>query len=100
LQVLLEDKLIDGVFEKEKLFRSLLTHSSIKNISSAGLMMAVEFDSFETNKKIIDTLIEQGVFTDWFLFCAHAFRICPPLNISEGEIRKACTIILQVLENK
>jgi acetylornithine/N-succinyldiaminopimelate aminotransferase len=97
LQVLLEDKLIDGVFEKEKLFRSLLTHSSIKNISSAGLMMAVEFDSFETNKKIIDTLIEQGVFTDWFLFCAHAFRICPPLNISEGEIRKACEKIILTL---
>jgi acetylornithine/N-succinyldiaminopimelate aminotransferase len=97
LQVLLEDKLIDGVFEKENLFRSLLTHSSIKNISSAGLMMAVEFGSFETNKKIIDTLIEQGVFTDWFLFCAHAFRICPPLNISEEEIRKACAIIIEVL---
>jgi acetylornithine/N-succinyldiaminopimelate aminotransferase len=97
LQVLLEDKLIDGVFEKEKLFRSLLTHSSIKNISSAGLMMAVEFDSFETNKKIIDTLIEQGVFTDWFLFCAHAFRVCPPLNISEEEIRKACEKIMLTL---
>jgi acetylornithine/N-succinyldiaminopimelate aminotransferase len=97
LQVLLEDKLIDGVFQKENLFRSLLTHSSIKNISSAGLMMAVEFDSFKTNKKIIDTLIEQGVFTDWFLFCAHAFRVCPPLNISEEEIRKACAIIMQVL---
>jgi acetylornithine/N-succinyldiaminopimelate aminotransferase len=97
LHVLLDNKLIDGVFEKEKLFRSLLSHSSIKNISSAGLMMAVEFNSFETNKKIIDTLIEQGVFTDWFLFCAHAFRVCPPLNISEGEIRKACTIIMYVL---
>jgi acetylornithine/N-succinyldiaminopimelate aminotransferase len=97
LNVLLNDKLIDGVFEKEKLFRSLLTHSSLKSISSAGLMMAVEFDSFETNKKIIDTLIEQGVFTDWFLFCAHAFRVCPPLNISEEEIRKACEIIVNVL---
>jgi acetylornithine/N-succinyldiaminopimelate aminotransferase len=98
LQVLLEEKLIETVFKKEKLFRSLLIHSSIKNISSAGLMMAVEFDSFETNKKIIDTLIEHGVFTDWFLFCAHAFRICPPLNISEEEIRKACAIIMEVLQ--
>ena len=60
-------------------------------------MMAVEFDNFETNKKIIDILIEQGVFTDWFLFCAHAFRICPPLNINEQEIRKACGIIMEVL---
>ncbi len=96
--VLLQDKLIDTVFEKEKLFRSLLQHPSILNISSAGLIMAVEFDSFETNKKIIDTLIEQGVFTDWFLFCAHAFRICPPLNIGEEEIRKACKTIIKILD--
>ena len=96
-KVLTEEKLYENVFAKEKMFRSLLHHPSIKNISSAGLMMAVEFDSFETNKKIIDTLIEQGVFTDWFLFCAHAFRICPPLNISEGEIEEACKIIISVL---
>ena len=60
-------------------------------------MMAVEFDSFETNKKIIDTLIEQGIFTDWFLFCSHAFRICPPLNIGEADIIKACAFIIDVL---
>lgn len=98
-KVLTEEKLYDRVFEKETMFRSLLQHSSIKNINSAGLMMAVEFDSFETNKKIIDRLIEEGVFTDWFLFCAHAFRICPPLNISETEIKDACSIILKVLSS-
>ncbi|MEQ1553459.1 MAG: aspartate aminotransferase family protein [Ferruginibacter sp.] len=97
LKVLLEEKLIDTVYEKEKLFRSLLNHSIIKNINSVGLMMAVEFDSFETNKKIIDVLIEQGVFTDWFLFCAHGLRICPPLNITDEEIRKACEIFINIL---
>ncbi len=96
-KVLTEEKLYENVFDKENLFRSLLQHSSIKNISSAGLMMAVEFDSFETNKKIIDTLIDQGIFTDWFLFCAHAFRICPPLNIIEEEIEQACQQIIKVL---
>ncbi len=99
-KVLTEEKLYNKVFEKEAMFRALLNHPSIKNISSAGLMMAVEFDSFETNKKIIDALIEQGVFTDWFLFCAHAFRICPPLNISEEEIKEACKIILKVLNSQ
>ena len=61
-------------------------------------MMAVEFDNFETNKKIIDAAIEKGVFTDWFLFAAHALRICPPLNISTEEIKAACAIIVQCLE--
>ena len=98
-KVLTEERLYENVFEKEKLFRSLLQHSAIKNISSAGLMMAIEFDSFETNKKIIDTLIEHGIFTDWFLFCAHAFRICPSLNISELEIKEACKRIVAVLDS-
>ena len=98
-KVLTEEKLYENVFTKENLFRSLLQHPSIKNISSAGLMMAIEFDSFETNKKIIDTLMEQGIFTDWFLFCAHAFRICPPLNINDEEIKHACIKIIEVLNN-
>ncbi|MDB5201579.1 MAG: aspartate aminotransferase family protein [Ferruginibacter sp.] len=98
LNVLLEDNLLPTVKEKEVLFLSLLKHPLIRNISSRGLMMAVEFDDFETNKKIIDALIEQGVFTDWFLFAAHALRIVPPLNISAEEIHSACSIMLKVLD--
>jgi 4-aminobutyrate aminotransferase-like enzyme len=63
-------------------------------------MIAVHFDSFETNKKVIDALIEKGVFTDWFLFAANALRISPPLNISDIEIEKACGIILEVLDEE
>jgi hypothetical protein len=47
--------------------------------------MAVEFDSFETNKKIIDACITSGVMTDWFLFASQGLRISPPLIISEGK---------------
>jgi acetylornithine/N-succinyldiaminopimelate aminotransferase len=60
-------------------------------------MMAVEFDSFEFNKQLIDHLIEEGVFTDWFLFAPHALRIAPPLNISDEAIREACSKIIAVL---
>ena len=41
----------------------------IKAIRNKGLMMAVEFESFEVLKPIIDKAIENGVITDWFLFC-------------------------------
>lgn len=61
-------------------------------------MMAVHFDSFETNKKIIDALIDEGVFTDWFLFAPHALRIAPPLNISDNDIAIACSKIINVLD--
>ncbi len=96
--VLLDDKIIDQISSKEQLFLSLLKHEKINKISSRGLMIAVHFDSFETNKKVIDALIEKGVFTDWFLFAAHALRIAPPLNISDAEIEKACGIVLEVLD--
>lgn len=96
-EVLLNENIIAGVKQKEQLFRQLLSHPSVKNINSFGLMMAVEFDDFDTNKKIIDACIEKGVFTDWFLFAAHALRIVPPLTITEEEITKACNIIQSVL---
>ena len=97
--VLLDEKLIEGVKEKEALFVSFLQHPKIKAVRSSGLMIAVEFESFEMNKKVIDILIAQGVFTDWFLFASNSLRIVPPLTISTAEIKKACEIILTGLNN-
>ena len=108
--VLLDENLIAGVKEKEALFISLLHHPKIKAVRSCGLMIAVEFESFEMNKKVIDALLQvsdglepsrqledPGVFTDWFLFAANCLRIVPPLTISTEEIKKACQIILTSL---
>lgn len=97
LEALLEEKLFQGVKEKEALFKSLLVHPSIKEVRSFGLWMAVEFDSFDTCKKVIDRCIEKGVVTDWFLFAANCLRISPPLTISEAEIRQACEVIVSSL---
>ncbi|HMJ45707.1 MAG TPA: aspartate aminotransferase family protein [Ferruginibacter sp.] len=97
-KVLLDEQMLLKVKEKEQLFLSLLRHSLIKNIRSNGLMIAVEFESFETNKKIIDILIEEGIFTDWFLFAPHALRIVPPLNIPDDDIIIACRKIIEVLD--
>lgn len=95
-EVLLEEGLIDRVEASAILFVDNLKHPAIKKINAAGLMIAVHFDSFETNKKMIDALIGKGVFTDWFLFAANALRIVPPLNISEEEILEACSLIGEV----
>ncbi len=97
MQALLEEGWMDTVKEKEELFKSLLTHAKIKAVRSYGLWMAVEFDSFETNKKIIDACITAGVLTDWFLFASDCLRISPPLIISEEQIKKAGKIILKAI---
>lgn len=95
--VLIKENLVADVKRKEQLFLDQLQHPLIKNISSRGLMMAVEFENFDINKKIIDACIEQGIFTDWFLFAPHALRMVPPLTISDGEINTACSKIMSVL---
>ena len=61
-------------------------------------MLAVEFESPDTNKKIIDLLSGKGVFTDWFLFAPHALRIAPPLNIADEDISIACRKIIEALD--
>ncbi|MDR7130738.1 acetylornithine/succinyldiaminopimelate/putrescine aminotransferase [Algoriphagus sp. 4150] len=98
IQILLEEKLIEEVEEKAKLFKSLLVHPTIKSIRNKGLLMAVEFESFDVLKPIIDTAIEMGVITDWFLFCDDSMRIAPPLTITTEQIQEACDIILQAIQ--
>ena len=99
MEFLLEENIIKDVFAKEKLFLENLNHPKIKKIRSRGLMIALEFESFDQNKKVIDALIEKGVFSDWFLFASNCLRIVPPLIISEEEIKKACGLINEVVSN-
>ena len=97
MQVLLESGWISQVLQKETLFRSLLVHPAIRAVRSCGLLIAVEFGSFEQNKRIIDICIERGLLTDWFLFAPQCMRIAPPLSITEEQIREACSIIVNAL---
>ena len=93
MNVLLDEHLISQVEEKEKLFRERLIHPGIKAVRSAGLLIAVEFENFETNKRIIDACITAGLLTDWFLFATNCLRIAPPLTVSHAEIEEICRII-------
>ncbi len=98
LEVLQETNLLAGVESKGKLFEELLNHPTIKSRHRIGLMMALEFENFVQNKKIIDACIANGVLTDWFLFAPHCMRIGPPLIITDEEIRAACGVILEAIE--
>jgi acetylornithine/N-succinyldiaminopimelate aminotransferase len=97
-KALLEEGWIEQVKAKEALLQALLVHPKIKAVRSFGLWMAVEFDSFDTNKKVIDACLEKGLLTDWFLFAPECLRISPPLIISEQQLSAAATIILSSIE--
>src|SRR5665213_3027349 len=94
LNILLDEKLVKTVAEKEKIFLQRLVHPSIRSVRSAGLLIAVEFESYEKNKRVIDHCLSEGLLTDWFLFAPNCLRIAPPLTISAEEIVKACDVIM------
>jgi acetylornithine/N-succinyldiaminopimelate aminotransferase len=98
LNAILKENLVKGVIAKGELFKSLLKHKSIKEVRGIGLMLAVEFESYEINKKIIDGCIADGIITDWFLHCSNSMRIAPPLIITEEEIKEACLVILKNID--
>lgn len=97
LNVLKSNHLIEQIEEKAELFKKHLKHPKIKSIRNAGLMMAIEFDSFEVLKPIIDKAIEFGVVTDWFLYCDHSMRIAPPLIITSEQIEEASSLIIKAI---
>lgn len=93
LQTLLNEPILKEVKRKEALFHQLLDHPKIREIRSAGLLMAVQLESFAEVRMVIKYCLEKGLIIDWFLFNSEALRIAPPLIISEAEIREACSII-------
>lgn len=100
LEVLLEGGYIEAVEEKGRYLEDLLQHPAILDKRRKGLMMSLEFENFEQNKRIIDACIEKGVITDWFLFSDKCMRIAPPLVISFDQLKAAADIILEAIEEK
>ena len=99
LQVIQQERLHEQAEAKGQLFKQLLRHPAIREVRGKGLMLAVEFDSFDVLKPIIDRAIVAGVITDWFLFCNNSMRIAPPLIITEAQIREACAVILDAIDD-
>ncbi|MDF3076767.1 MAG: Aminotransferase class [Sphingobacteriaceae bacterium] len=99
LEVILGENLMNGIAEKEELFRKLLVHPLIKEVRGKGLMLSIQLDSFQQVETASKLCTDRGLLIDWFLHCDTALRIAPPLTIGEEEIRSACNIILEVLSN-
>ncbi|BDD07106.1 aspartate aminotransferase family protein [Aureibacter tunicatorum] len=99
LKTILDDQLVDDVERKGKIFEERLSaHPAIKEIRRKGFMFAIDLDSFELVNKVVTSCIEMGVITYWFLSTPYAFRIAPPLVITDEEIHHACDVILEAID--
>ena len=98
LQHLLTTDIMKKVDEKEKLFRTHLSHPKIKEIRGKGLILAIEFNDEELAQKIVEKSLENKLILFYFLFTKTAIRITPPLTIKEEEIVEGCIIIKGILD--
>jgi acetylornithine/N-succinyldiaminopimelate aminotransferase len=98
LNVLIEEDLITKTIHKSSLFRINLKHQLIKEIRGEGLLLAVRLVDAAYIDYIIKHAPEHGLILDYFLFCEDAFRISPPLTISDGEILWACHSLINLID--
>lgn len=98
LRLLVNKPWISDVEKKAGMFvRGLEKHPQVKEIRTAGLLIAVDLKDKAKAKKILYLLLEEGAITDWFMFQPTSFRIAPPLSITEEEVELAVGIIIKAL---
>ena len=98
LNVIIDEKLAESCNSKSDLFKKELSHPLISKIRGEGLLMAVQLSDPSYIQYVIAKAPDYGLVLDYFLFCDNAFRIAPPLIISEEEIRLATGKIKELLD--
>ncbi len=98
LEVLLEERLVENAVRMGALFKELLVHPKIKEVRGEGLMLAVDLGDADLVQRVVMGCLQKGVLGFWFLSCPTAFRIAPPLSLSEDQVHEACGHILGKLD--
>jgi len=87
LKLITENKMWKNADETGKKLEKILWNiPQVKEIRRIGLMMAVDFLDRQTNFNTLHSLLEKGLFSDWFLWCDTALRIAPPLILNEEHL--------------
>ncbi len=98
LNYLINNQIIKSVETKGALYESLLSgHHAVREVRRSGLLIAIELGDSTKLYRIMELFKEAGILSDWFLFCDTAFRISPPLTITEEEVRDSTRIIIECL---
>lgn len=99
LRYILDNGVLNDVERKGALYEELLHDAPhVREIRRSGLLLAVELGESALLYRIMELFARNGIMSDWFLFCDTAFRISPPLIISEEQIRDSAAIIRRCLE--
>ncbi len=100
LKIILETRIFETAHQKGLKFKQVIEkHPLVKDIRGIGLLWAVELENPALAAKFIELAKnETFLITDRFLFRPNAFRIGPPLTITDQEIDDATDRILRTLD--
>ncbi len=99
MKYLIDNDIVSQVETKGTLFEELVSqHRLVREIRRSGLLMAVELGDARLLSRVMEIFKEEGILSDWFLFCDTAFRISPPLTITEAEVAQSCSVVLRSLD--
>jgi acetylornithine/N-succinyldiaminopimelate aminotransferase len=76
----------------------LTAHPLVKQVRRKGYFFAVEMESEEFVTKAIMRGLEVGVLLFWFLSIPNAFRLQPPLTMTDEEAEVGIALIISALE--
>lgn len=72
--------------------------NEIIEIRRIGLMFAIDMVNSERVSKIVNSCLELGIITFWFLSHPNSFRLSPPLNMTWEELKEATSLIVKGIE--
>ena len=82
--------------------RAIAAHPAVRHTRRIGAFMAVELDHAEAVQQAVeaglDRSAQDGVLLFWFLSVPHAFRLAPPLNASDEDMKLGLSLILSALD--
>jgi acetylornithine/succinyldiaminopimelate/putrescine aminotransferase len=99
LELILEENLPEKAVQKGKIFENaLLPHPAVKEIRRIGLMLGIEIVPEVKIDQLMKVFKKNRLVVDQFLFHENAFRIAPPLTISEDEIFESIQHVINSLD--
>ena len=82
--------------------RAIAAHPAVRHTRRIGAFMAVELDHAEAVQQAVEAGLDRsagdGVLLFWFLSVPHAFRLAPPLNACEEDMKQGLSLILSALD--
>jgi len=94
-----QNDLINHAVRMEERYREKLEHPSIRMVRGRGLFLSVVLEKDLKVDDFISRAFQNGLVIDRFLFSDDAFRIAPPLIISEAEVDESVGRILDTLDS-